>query len=235
MATRTSYLNLIKPDYTDAADIADINANMDTLDNTIQGLDETGSKSLAAHNNATDAHSAMQATVDDTLVPTADLNTIHNLLSNLGNRIKAATGASGWKGDPATTLASLATLVSNLSSGSDVTWSSKKFTNTKLGISGVIDTNGYVSFGPNFGGLIIQWGFYWTGSWTVGVNHFYASLPISYSSANYNVVAVVGGDRPDSGITNFAFNPSGLSNIEITFSTASSSTNYPFYYISIGK
>lgn len=157
MATRTSYLNLIKPDYTDAADIADINANMDTLDNTIQGLDETGSKSLTAHNNATDAHSAMQATVDDTLVPTADLNTIRNLLSNLGNRIKAATGASGWKGDPATTLASLATLVSNLSSGSDVTWSGTKFTNTKLGISGVIDTNGYVAFGPNFGGLIIQW------------------------------------------------------------------------------
>ena len=157
MATRTSYLNLIKPDYTDAADIADINANMDTLDNTIQRLDETGSKSLAAHNNATDAHRAMRATVDDTLVPTADLNTIHNLLSNLGNRIKAATGASGWKGNPATTLASLATLVSNLSSGSDVTWSGKKFTNTKLGISGVIDTNGYVSFGPNFGGLIIQW------------------------------------------------------------------------------
>lgn len=158
MATRTSYLNLIKPDYTDAADIADINANMDTLDNTIQGLDETGSKSLTAHNNATDAHSAMQATVDDTLVPTADLNTIRNLLSNLGNRIKAATGASGWKRDPATTLASLATLVSNLSSGSDVTWSGTKFTNTKLGISGVIDTNGYVAFGPNFGGLIIQWG-----------------------------------------------------------------------------
>ena len=157
MATRTSYLNLIKPDYTDAADIADINANMDTLDTTIQGLDETGSKSLTAHNNATDAHRAMQATVDDTLVPTADLNTIRNLLSNLGNRIKAATGASGWKGNPATTLAAMATLASNLSSGSDVTWSGTKFTNTKLGISGVIDTNGYVSFGPNFGGLIIQW------------------------------------------------------------------------------
>ena len=174
MATRTSYLNLIKPDYTDAADIADINANMDTLDNTIQGLDETGSKSLTAHNNATDAHSAMQATVDDTLVPTADLNTIRNLLSNLGNRIKAATGASGWKGDPATTLASLATLVSNLSSGSDVTWSGTKFTNTKLGISGVIDTNGYVAFGPNFGGLIIQWG-----SFENVVSGSVISLPIS--------------------------------------------------------
>lgn len=198
MATRTSYLNLIKPDYTDAADIADINANMDTLDNTIQGLDETGSKSLAAHNNATDAHSAMKATVDDTLVPTADLNTIHNLLSNLGNRIKAATGASGWKGDPATTLASLATLVSNLSSGSDVTWSGKKFTNTKLGISGVIDTNGYVSFGPNFGGLIIQWGIttdngwdkdYWTFTYPIAMSSsLSACLLRSNGGGNYSVI-----------------------------------------------
>lgn len=185
MATRTSYLNLIKPDYTDAADIADINANMDTLDNTIQGLDETGSKSLTAHNNATDAHSAMQATVDDTLVPTADLNTIRNLLSNLGNRIKAATGASGWKGDPATTLASLATLVSNLSSGSDVTWSGTKFTNTKLGISGVIDTNGYVAFGPNFGGLIIQWGI----APLVTENTAKAFFPISFKNTEYVIVA----------------------------------------------
>ncbi len=113
---------------------------------------------IVAHNSATDAHDAMQATIDDTLVPTADLNTIKNLLSNLGNRIKAATGASGWKTNPATTLASMATLVSNLASGSDVTWSGKKFTNAKLGITGLIDQNGYVSFGPNFGGLIIQWG-----------------------------------------------------------------------------
>lgn len=180
MATRTSYLNLIKPDYTDAADIVDINANMDTLDTTIQGLDETGSKSLTAHNNATDAHRAMQATVDDTLVPTADLNTIRNLLSNLGNRIKAATGADGWKGDPATTLASMATLASNLASGSDVTWSGTKFTNTKLGISGVIDTNGYVSFGPNFGGLIIQW--------VKATTDEVITLPIAFSKIKFVVL-----------------------------------------------
>lgn len=186
MATRTSYLNLIKPDYTDAADIADINANMDTLDNTIQGLDETGSKSLTAHNNATDAHSAMQATVDDTLVPTADLNTIRNLLSNLGNRIKAATGASGWKGDPATTLAAMATLASNLSSGSDVTLSGTKFTNTKLGISGVIAANGYVSFGPNFGGLIIQWGSIVSGSDGFGTVIF----PLSYTQNCFGIYAM---------------------------------------------
>lgn len=197
MATRTSYLNLIKPDYTDAADIADINANMDTLDNTIQCLDETGSKSLAAHNNATDAHRAMRATVDDTLVPTADLNTIHNLLSNLGNRIKAATGASGWKGNPATTLDSLATLVSNLSSGSDVTWSGKKFTNTKLGISGVIDTNGYVSFGPNFGGLIIQWGLQDNDSRTFVYPITFSARPVIMITGWYNQVSIQAGNAFD--------------------------------------
>lgn len=138
MATRTTYLNLIKPDYSDAADIADINANMDTLDDKIKGIDS--------------------AAIDDTLVPTSDSGTIRNQLSQLANRIKAATGAGGWKDDPSTTLASLATLVSNLSTGSDVTWDGKKFTNTKLGISGLMDENGYVSFGKNFGGLIIQWG-----------------------------------------------------------------------------
>ena len=139
MATRTTYLNLIKPDYSDAADIADINANMDTLDDKIKGIDS--------------------AAIDDTLVPTSDSGTIRNQLSQLANRIKAATGASGWKDDPSTTLASLATLVSNLASGSDVKWDGNKFTNTKLGISGLMDTSGYVSFGKNFGGLIIQWVF----------------------------------------------------------------------------
>lgn len=214
MATRTSYLNLIKPDYTDAADIADINANMDTLDNTIQGLDETGSKSLTAHNNATDAHSAMQATVDDTLVPTADLNTIRNLLSNLGNRIKAATGASGWKGNPATTLASLATLVSNLSSGSDVTWSGAKFTNTKLGISGVIGTNGYVAFGPNFGGLIIQWG-------NVGFNNnnTYCDwiLPLSASS----LLCAFSSDYDSSTTSSTTINDAFVAACKLSYSTGS--------------
>lgn len=159
MATRTTYLNLIKPDYSDAADIADINANMDTLDDKIKGIDS--------------------AAIDDTLVPASDSGTIRNQLSQLANRIKAATGAGGWKDDPSTTLASLATLVSNLSTGSDVTWDGKKFTNTKLGISGLMDENGYVSFGKNFGGLIIQWGNVTAGDY---------ALPISFAS-NYSVVA----------------------------------------------
>lgn len=160
MATRTSYLNLIKPNYTDAADIADINANMDTLDDKIKKIDS--------------------AAIDDTLVPTSDSGTIRNQLSQLANRIKAATGTVGWKDDPSTTLASLATLVSNLASGSDVTWDGKKFTNTKLGISGLMDTNGYVSFGKNFGGLIIQWGY----AQNCNSKSQRIKLPISFQSDN---------------------------------------------------
>ena len=175
MATRTTYLNLIKPDYSDAADIADINANMDTLDDKIKGIDS--------------------AAIDDTLVPTSDNGTIRNQLSQLANRIKAATGAGDWKDDPSTTLASLATLVSNLAIGSDVTWDGKKFTNTKLGISGLMDANGYVSFGKNFGGLIIQWGVVNNTS----SPHDY-TLPLSMSAAFAAVANDVGGNCNSIGI-----------------------------------
>lgn len=113
---------------------------------------------ITAHDRTSDAHTALAATIDDTIVPKSDANTIRNLLDNLANRIKTATGDSDWKTAPGTNLATLATLVSNLASGSDVTWSGRKFTNAKLGITGLIDQNGYVSFGPNFGGIIIQWG-----------------------------------------------------------------------------
>lgn len=37
MATQTTNLNLVKPDYTDAADIAVINTNMDTIDSNVHG------------------------------------------------------------------------------------------------------------------------------------------------------------------------------------------------------
>lgn len=171
MATRTTYLNLIKPDYSDVADIADINANMDTLDDKIKGIDS--------------------AAIDDTLVPSSDRGTIRNQLSQLANRIKAATGAGDWKDDPSTTLASLATLVSNLAIGSDVTWDGKKFTNTKLGISGLIDQNGYVSFGKNFGGLIIQWGLD-----NRNVDNFMQAFPISYRVSPIVIATYLGLDKP---------------------------------------
>lgn len=114
---------------------------------------------LANHNNDTNAHTALAATIDDTIVPKSDTNTIRNLLDNLANRIKTATGASGWKEAPAATLASLSKMITNLATGADVTWDGKKFTNHRLGITGLMDQNGYICFGPNCGGLIIQWGF----------------------------------------------------------------------------
>lgn len=96
-------------------------------------------------------------TVDDTKAPTSNTEQLLATLSELAHMIKTAGGTSDWKTTPETNLATVATLVSNLASGSDVTWDGKKFTNSKLGITGLMDTNGYIAFGPNFGGLIIQW------------------------------------------------------------------------------
>lgn len=118
-----------------------------------------GEEVVKSHNESTDAHGAMTSTIQDTLVPTSDTDTLRNQVSELANRIKAATGASGWKEAPAATLASLSKMIANLATGADVTWDGKKFTNHRLGITGLMDQNGYICFGPNFGGLIIQWGY----------------------------------------------------------------------------
>lgn len=97
-------------------------------------------------------------TVNDANAPTGNTALVDVLLSGIGNRLKNITGESDWKTAPATNLATLATLASNLASAADVTWSGKKFTNAKLGITGLMEQNGYICFGPNFGGLILQWG-----------------------------------------------------------------------------
>ena len=85
--------------------------------------------------------------------------------------------------------------------GSSVTWDGKKFTNNALGITGLIDTNGYVAFGPNFGGLIIQWG-------TVTAGDF--ALPISFIS-KYSAVAC------DTGTANAAIRVNKKSNSIVNF------------------
>lgn len=116
-----------------------------------------GEEVVKSHNESTDAHGAMTSTIKDTLVPTSDTDTLRNQVSELANRIKAATGESGWKEAPAATLASLNMMITNLATGADVTWDGKKFTNHRLGITGLMEPNGYICFGPNVGGLIIQW------------------------------------------------------------------------------
>lgn len=98
-------------------------------------------------------------TVDDSKKPAADTTDLTTLLSNLANEVKQNKGTDDWKTAPATNLATLAALVGNLASGSDVTWEGNKFTNAKLGITGLMGQNGYICFGKNFGGLILQWGY----------------------------------------------------------------------------
>lgn len=113
---------------------------------------------LKEHDTNPDAHSALAAVIDDALTPTANAATLATLLSNLANEVKQNKGTDDWKTAPATNLATLAALVGNLASGSDVTWEGNKFTNAKLGITGLINKNGYICFGKNFGGIILQWG-----------------------------------------------------------------------------
>ena len=116
------------------------------------------SESLSEHNSDSSAHSNLTLTMNDSLIPTKDTDMLVNLLSGLGRRFRDVTGKGNWYDAPDISLATLATLVSNLASGSDVQWSGNKFTNAKLGISGLMAQNGYIQFGANFGDLIVQWG-----------------------------------------------------------------------------
>jgi hypothetical protein len=160
----------------------DIDTKMSYLNDELKNQ----SDSAKEHDANAAAHNAMATTVDDTLVPTSDTNTIRNLVSNLANRIKAATGAGGWKEAPAATLASLSKMFANLATGADVTWDGKKFTNHRLGITGLMDQNGYICFGPNCGNLIIQWIYsYASGKTTV-------HLPITMAGHLISLISGVG-------------------------------------------
>lgn len=97
-------------------------------------------------------------TINDNTVPSDNYGTLISLLSEFANRIKVIGGVNNWYNNPSISLLTLSNLVSNLASGSDVQWSGSKFTNAKLGISGLMAQNGYIQFGANFGGLIVQWG-----------------------------------------------------------------------------
>lgn len=152
----------------------DIDTKMSYLNDELKNQ----SDSAKEHDANAAAHNAMATTVDDTLVPTSDTNTIRNLVSNLANRIKAATGAGGWKEAPAATLASLSKMFANLATGADVTWDGKKFTNHRLGITGLMDQNGYICFGPNCGNLIIQWMF----CTVIGNNIYTFQWPMRFNS-----------------------------------------------------
>lgn len=157
MATRTEYLKLIRPDYNDAADIADINANMDAIDAKAKELDESSGKALMEHNQSQAAHAAMAATINALMGPTGNTDTVRNLLNYLANRYKTAAGVSDWKDAPSINLKDVKNFIDQMARGSAVQWNGKKWKNPLTGESGLMDQNGYYCGGPNRANLIIQW------------------------------------------------------------------------------
>lgn len=162
MATRTEYLKLIRPDYNDAADIADINANMDAIDAKAKELDESSGKALMEHNQSQAAHAAMAATINALMGPTGNTDTVRNLLNYLANRYKTAAGVSDWKDAPSINLKDVKNFIDQMARGSAVQWNGKKWKNPLTGESGLMDQNGYYCGGPNRANLIIQSRHYWT-------------------------------------------------------------------------
>ena len=114
---------------------------------TVQDLEE--------HNTNENAHVNLALLINDALAPTADKNTLVNLLSNIANMLTQITGKDDWKAGPA---ASIAAILSNLQGNLAVNWDDNKFTVPALGVSGLMAQNGYVNFGKLVGGLIVQWG-----------------------------------------------------------------------------
>ena len=113
--------------------------------------------------------------------------------------------------------------------GSSVTWDGKKFTNNALGITGLIDTNGYVAFGPNFGGLIIQWG-------SAGItNHFpnkqcIFALPISFSTTCHAAFAT------DTGSSVVTYGVGIQSKSELAIYSSVEATNWGVAFVlAVGK
>ena len=113
---------------------------------------------LKNHDKTPDAHTALAATINDALKPTGDTDTVRNLLSQLANRYKVGAGVEHWTDNPPITMAAVKTFMNKMASGSAVVWDGNKWHNPLTGAYGLNAQNGYVCFGPNDGGLIIQWG-----------------------------------------------------------------------------
>ena len=135
------------------------------------------------HNTNADAHKNLALIINDLLAPTADKNTLVNLLSNVAYMLTQITGKDDWKAGPA---ASIAAILSNLQGSLAVNWDGNKFTVPALGVSGLMAQNGYVNFGKLVGGLIVQWGTTERpANYTVA-----AQLPIAYTSTAYIILGI---------------------------------------------
>lgn len=203
-------------------DVAEITANLQAAIENVAG------SNISEHNTDAGAHSNLALTVNDSLVPTKDTDTLVNLLSGLGKRFRDVTGKGNWYDAPDISLATLATLVSNLASGSDVSWSGSKFTNSKLGISGLMAQNGYIQFGPNFGGLIVQWG-----TETIINNSGIAvTMPLAYADTTYKILIT-----HNNGVLSSSVVPLSVGYINPTYFYVSNNIgeNPNFFWVTIGR
>ena len=142
------------------------------------------------HNTNADAHKNLALIINDLLAPTADKNTLVNLLSNVAYMLTQITGKDDWKAGPA---ASIAAILSNLQGSLAVNWDGNKFTVPALGVSGLMAQNGYINFGKLFGGLIVQWGLL-TMPLTGEVGAYgYCTFPVSFNTNQYRVVSIHSG------------------------------------------
>ncbi len=179
------------------------------------------------HNTNADAHKNLALIINDLLAPTADKNTLVNLLSNVAYMLTQITGKDDWKAGPA---ASIAAILSNLQGSLAVNWDGNKFTVPALGVSGLMAQNGYINFGKLFGGLIVQWGTTERpANYTVA-----AQLPIAYTSTAY-IILGIGIVAPDD---NNAKNVSNIYNLttKTSVSFRTENENAPSVrYITIGR
>lgn len=184
MALRTAFLKLIKPDYNDAADIADINANMDAIDAKAQELDESGGKALKEHDANPSAH---EAAISVGIKAHDESDTAHEKKFGLFQKIKDF-GESLLK-----TLA-LTTTITAIKALETNSWFGQllKMVLTASGVKYNIAQNGYVCLGSFFGGLIIQWGIFQiingSGSFTLPLSSTILNGHIQHCgvSAQYN-------------------------------------------------
>ena len=143
-------------------------------------IDPAGLVNVAALNAAINTHNSSAAshpqTINDTVAPTSDSAPMPTILNNIATMLKSISGETGWKSVPAK---SLAALVSSLATGITVA-ADGTFSNPTLGISGLMAQNGYICFGKNFGGLILQWG---TASFAAGTQNVPTNSTITFPVA----------------------------------------------------
>ena len=182
------------------------------------------------HNTNADAHKNLALIINDLLAPTADKNTLVNLLSNVAYMLTQITGKDDWKAGPA---ASIAAILSNLQGSLAVNWDGNKFTVPALGVSGLMAQNGYVNFGKLVGGLIVQWGYDNQNDSTGNVASYNITIPLSTSQVFSYATGSSGDD-----LTNIQ-SISGNTMIVKTFRSLQTDAKYwvkrPFHYIIVCK